>query len=52
MVENVWRADVEQELQTLATALVQEGLGVDDPFHMSQLHITLAAQTHYWTILR
>ena len=39
--EDAWRADVEQELQTLATAQVQEGLGADDPFHISQLHIIL-----------
>lgn len=39
--EDAWRADVEQELQTLATVQVQEGLGADDPFHISQLHIIL-----------
>jgi nuclear pore complex protein Nup107 len=39
--EDAWRADVEQELQALATAQVQEGLGADDPFHISQLHIIL-----------
>src|SRR6267142_2815694 len=39
--EEAWRADVEQELQALATAKVQEGLGADDPFHISQLHIIL-----------
>jgi nuclear pore complex protein Nup107 len=39
--EEAWRADVEQELQALATAQVQEGLGADDPFHISQLHIIL-----------
>ena len=39
--EDAWRVDVEQELQTLATAQVQEGLGADDPFHISQLHIIL-----------
>jgi len=39
--EEAWRADVEQELQALATVQVQEGLGADDPFHISQLHIIL-----------
>jgi nuclear pore complex protein Nup107 len=39
--EDAWRADVEQELQTLATVQVQEGLGADNPFHISQLHIIL-----------
>ncbi|KAI0294069.1 nuclear pore protein 84/107 [Multifurca ochricompacta] len=39
--EDAWRADVEQALQALATAQVQEGLGADDPFHISQLHIIL-----------
>ena len=39
--EDAWRADVEQELQALATVQVQEGLGADDPFHISQLHIIL-----------
>jgi nuclear pore complex protein Nup107 len=39
--EDVWRADVEQELQTLAAVQVQEGLGADNPFHISQLHIIL-----------
>ncbi|KAH9971849.1 nuclear pore protein 84/107 [Lactifluus volemus] len=39
--EEVWRADVEQELQALATVQVQEGLGAEDPFHISQLHIIL-----------
>lgn len=39
--EEAWRAEVEQELQTLTTAQVQEGSGADDPFHISQLHIIL-----------
>jgi nuclear pore complex protein Nup107 len=39
--EDAWRADVEQELQTLAAVQVQEGLGADNPFHISQLHIIL-----------
>jgi nuclear pore complex protein Nup107 len=39
--EEAWRVDVEQELQALATVQVQEGLGADDPFHISQLHIIL-----------
>lgn len=39
--EDAWRADVEQELQALTTVQVQEGLGADDPFHISQLHIIL-----------
>ena len=39
--EDTWRADVEQELQTLATVQVQEGLGADNPFHISQLHVIL-----------
>jgi len=39
--EETWRADVEQELQALATVQVQEGLSADDPFHISQLHIIL-----------
>ena len=39
--EEAWRAEVEQELQTLTTAQVQEGLCADDPFHISQLHIIL-----------
>ncbi|KAI0247725.1 107-domain-containing protein [Lactifluus subvellereus] len=39
--EDAWRADVEQELQALATVQVQEGLGADHPFHISQLHIIL-----------
>ena len=39
--EDAWRVDVEQELQTLATVQVQEGLGADNPFHISQLHIIL-----------
>ena len=39
--EEAWQADVEQELQALATVQVQEGLGADDPFHISQLHIIL-----------
>jgi nuclear pore complex protein Nup107 len=39
--DDPWRADVEQELQSLATVQVQEGLGADDPFHISQLHIIL-----------
>ena len=39
--EDAWRADVQQELQTLATVEVQEGLGAGDAFHISQLHIIL-----------
>ncbi|KAI0259467.1 nuclear pore protein 84/107 [Gloeopeniophorella convolvens] len=39
--EEAWQADVEQALQALATVQVQEGLGADDPFHISQLHIVL-----------
>jgi nuclear pore complex protein Nup107 len=39
--DDPWRADVEQELQSLTTVQVQEGLGADDPFHISQLHIIL-----------
>ena len=39
--EDTWRADVEQELQSLSAAQAQEGPGADDPFHVSQLHIIL-----------
>ena len=39
--EEAWRADVEQELQALATVQIQEGLGAEDAFHISQLHIIL-----------
>ena len=39
--EDTWRADVEQELQSLSAVQVQEGPGADDPFHVSQLHIIL-----------
>ena len=48
----VWLSDVEQELQALATVQVQEGLGADDPFHISQLHIALDRTDGYWMILR
>jgi nuclear pore complex protein Nup107 len=34
--EEAWRAEAEQELQTLATAQVQEGSGADDPKHISK----------------
>jgi nuclear pore complex protein Nup107 len=39
--EEAWRVDVEQELQALAAPQVQKGLGADNPFHISQLHIIL-----------
>ncbi len=39
--EDAWQADVEQELQTPAAVQVQEGLGADNPFHISQLHIIM-----------
>jgi hypothetical protein len=43
--DDPWRADVEQELQALAMVQMQEGLGADDPFHISQLHIILLDRT-------
>jgi nuclear pore complex protein Nup107 len=39
--EDTWRADVEQELQSLSAVQAQEGPSADDPFHVSQLHIIL-----------
>jgi len=39
--EEAWWAEVKQELQILATVQVQEGLGADDLFHISQLRIIL-----------
>src|SRR6266403_1392078 len=39
--EDAWRADIEQELQTLTAVQVQEGLGADNPFLISQQHIIL-----------
>jgi nuclear pore complex protein Nup107 len=39
--EDTWQVDFEQELQTLTAVQVPEGLGADNPFHISQLHIIL-----------
>ncbi|KAI0067354.1 hypothetical protein BV25DRAFT_1877263 [Artomyces pyxidatus] len=39
--EELWRAEVEKALETLASVSVEDGLPADNAFHMSQLHIIL-----------
>ena len=39
--EDAWWVNIEPEVQHLAAVQVQEGLGADNPFHISQLHVIL-----------